>query len=250
MAAAWNAIFDNFGVKRVTKTDKGKSAYVPTLEQRVAIEAAGIKPGTTRPAPAFDVVVLFDPQVNSVKASYYHSERSDEAMRPPESRMGHGIISTWLNQGDEVVIGNIGSQVFAIKLTADNVSEESVTQEIVKRASRKTIFARAKQATGRPKRRVVEREEFVRDPYVVAAAILRSNGKCEMPGCACTLFTKDDGNPYLEVHHVEPLGTGGDDTLVNAAAICPQCHRELHFGDQRKAKLRSLKAYITALPIP
>ncbi len=38
----WSLIFDNWGIKRVTPTDKSKSAYVVTTEQEIAIQNAGI----------------------------------------------------------------------------------------------------------------------------------------------------------------------------------------------------------------
>ncbi|WP_256325004.1 HNH endonuclease signature motif containing protein [Nitrosomonas sp. Nm132] len=41
---------------------------------------------------------------------------------------------------------------------------------------------------------------------------------------------KHDGSPYLEVHHKIPLAFGGEDTVVNAIALCPNCHREAHYG--------------------
>jgi len=247
MSVAWEEIFDNFGVKTVARTDKNKSAYVPNQSQRAAIEAAGHKSGSARPAPTFDVTVLFDHQIKSVKASYYYSERSTSANRAPEPRMGHAIISNWLNESDKVVIGNIGTQLFAVKSIGVPISIESITQEVVKRADKKTIFDRARLATGKPKKRTVQRDDFVRNPYVVAAAIIRSNGKCEMPGCACELFYRDDGIPYLEVHHVDSLGQGGDDSLSNVAAICPHCHREMHFGKNRKKRLEVLKAHISSI---
>jgi len=39
--------------------------------------------------------------------------------------------------------------------------------------------------------------------------------------------------PYLEVHHVVPLAKDGSDTPENTVAICPACHRELHFGENK-----------------
>jgi 5-methylcytosine-specific restriction protein A len=39
-----------------------------------------------------------------------------------------------------------------------------------------------------------------------------------------------DGNPYLEVHHWIRLADGGEDTVNNAIAACPNCHRQQHFG--------------------
>lgn len=249
MTIAWKDIFDNHGIKKVTKTDKAKSAYVPNVEQRAAIEAAGITPGSSRPAPTFDVVVLFDSKTELVKASYYYSERSTDAKRSPEPRMGHEIISAWLNQADHVVIGNVGTQIFAIKLEGSAASDDDVIAEVVRKANRQTVLDRAKKSKGKPARKTVQRNDFVRNPYVVAAAVLRSNGKCEMPGCVRTLFLRDNETPYLEVHHVIPLAEHGDDTLVNAAALCPHCHRELHSGKNRKDRRKVLAAHIASLPI-
>jgi hypothetical protein len=246
MAVAWKNVFDTYGVKQVTKTDKKKSAYLPNKEQCAAIEAAGITPKRDF---VFDVAVLFDPGVKSVKASYYYSERSEKANRLPERRMGYGIISSWLSEGDRVIIGNVGSQVFAVKLQVAPANADDAVIEVAKKANKQTVFDRAKKAIGKPARRTVQRDDFVRNAYVVAAALLRSNGKCEMPGCTCALFLRDDDSPYLEVHHVLPLGEGGDDTLVNAAALCPHCHRELHFGKDKKTRRAALAVHIATLSV-
>ena len=44
------------------------------------------------------------------------------------------------------------------------------------------------------------------------------------------LLGQRDGTPYLEVHHKIPLAKDGEDTIENAEALCPNCHREKHFG--------------------
>jgi predicted HNH restriction endonuclease len=83
---------------------------------------------------------------------------------------------------------------------------------------------------------------------MVAGALIRSNQACEMPFCSIPLFLKDDGQPFLEVHHVVPLAESGVDELGNAAALCPMCHRELHFGRDRLKKRAKLAAAIAAKP--
>lgn len=249
MAASWKDLFDNFDIKKVSLTDKARGAYVPTKRQSVAIAASGNLPAATRPGPAFDVTVLFDPTTSSVKSSYYASKRSAAANRSPEPRMGHAIISSWLNVGDEVLIGNIGAQLFAMKMVSAPATDAVGIAEISKKASKNTILAKAKKATGKPARRQVIRSDFVRDPWVVAGAVARANGKCEVPGCACALFLRDDDTSYLEVHHIVPLAEGGDDTLVNAAAICPHCHRVLHHGKDRMAVRSALATHVAAIPV-
>ncbi|HHE3726254.1 TPA: HNH endonuclease, partial [Escherichia coli] len=43
-------------------------------------------------------------------------------------------------------------------------------------------------------------------------------------------FLKEDGTPFLEVHHIEWLSKGGEDSVENAIALCPNCHRQAHYG--------------------
>ena len=70
---------------------------------------------------------------------------------------------------------------------------------------------------------------YKRSPYVVAEVLLRANGKCQ--SCRCDApFLKEDGTPFLEVHHIEWLSKGGEDTVENAIALCPNCHRQAHYG--------------------
>ena len=69
---------------------------------------------------------------------------------------------------------------------------------------------------------------FVRDPEVRRVALVRAGGKCEW--CQETGFTMDDGSVFLETHHVVPLSDGGPDSIDNVAALCPNHHREAHYG--------------------
>lgn len=87
---------------------------------------------------------------------------------------------------------------------------------------------------------------FVRDPKVKAWVLKRANGICELCKQPAP-FTSADGLPYLEAHHVRPLAEGGPDTPANTVAVCPNCHRELHFGNQKKAKEAILYATVLQL---
>ncbi|MNL82582.1 HNH endonuclease [compost metagenome] len=39
-----------------------------------------------------------------------------------------------------------------------------------------------------------------------------------------------EGLPYLEVHHIHSIADDGIDLPINVASLCPNCHREAHFG--------------------
>jgi|GEM_PF-2406471 len=91
----------------------------------------------------------------------------------------------------------------------------------------------------------VTRAEYRRNSDVVAELMLRASGICEGCGCNAPFIRASDGTPYLEVHHVLPLAEGGDDTVENAIALCPNCHRRKHFGkddDQPAATAVSVNA--------
>jgi 5-methylcytosine-specific restriction protein A len=38
------------------------------------------------------------------------------------------------------------------------------------------------------------------------------------------------GTPYLEPHHIRRLTDQGPDDPRHMAALCPNCHREVHYG--------------------
>ncbi|CAI8817840.1 5-methylcytosine-specific restriction enzyme A [Pseudomonas sp. IT-P176] len=71
---------------------------------------------------------------------------------------------------------------------------------------------------------------FVRDPDVVAEALYRAGGSCEVCKKLAPFNRKSNGTPYLEVHHLVRLADGGLDNLANVAVLCPNCHRQAHFG--------------------
>jgi 5-methylcytosine-specific restriction protein A len=84
-------------------------------------------------------------------------------------------------------------------------------------------------ANRQPEQVVVLTRAFRRNPDVIAEVLLRADGTCE--GCGQSApFQRLDGRPYLEVHHRRRLADGGDDSVENAMALCPNCHRERHYG--------------------
>lgn len=85
-------------------------------------------------------------------------------------------------------------------------------------------------AQTKPQQIAVKTIAFIRNPDVVAEVLNRANGYCEKCKRKAPFLRAKDGTPYLEVHHRIPLANGGDDTVENAEALCPNCHREAHFG--------------------
>ncbi|MFB5088339.1 HNH endonuclease signature motif containing protein [Psychrobacillus sp. PGGUH221] len=75
-------------------------------------------------------------------------------------------------------------------------------------------------------------KQYYRNPDVIAEVLIRANGICEKCEKEAPFKRASDGTLYLEVHHIKGLADGGDDTVENAMAVCPNCHREFHFGQQ------------------
>lgn len=81
-----------------------------------------------------------------------------------------------------------------------------------------------------PERISITSNTFRRDAVVVVEVLKRAAGYCERCKKSAPFIKETNREPYLEVHHKIRLADGGEDTVENAIAVCPNCHRELHFG--------------------
>ncbi len=75
--------------------------------------------------------------------------------------------------------------------------------------------------------------ERVRNPYLPEIAKRRANGVCQLCGNVLD-FTDAAGRPFLEAHHIIPLGDDGPDELDNLVALCPNCHRKMHVAKRNE----------------
>jgi 5-methylcytosine-specific restriction protein A len=94
---------------------------------------------------------------------------------------------------------------------------------------------RLKNNLTKPKKQKSYVYAYTRNPDVVAEALYRANGVCESCSEKAPFNRKSNGTPYLEVHHIKPLSEQDVteeslDVLENVLALCPNCHRKMHFG--------------------
>ncbi len=89
---------------------------------------------------------------------------------------------------------------------------------------------RLKNTLKKPEKITTTSVTFKRNPDVVAEVLERADGICEECKKPAPFNRKKDNTPYLEVHHIIRLADDGDDSVENAIALCPNCHREAHFG--------------------
>jgi len=123
------------------------------------------------------------------------------------------------------------------RMLEDLNKTEDINDELYK-AVQKSMMDSRKERIRRLKNQIILVPEsyetttkmYKRNPDVIAEVLFRANGVCEKCNKIAPFVRISDGTPYLEVHHVNRLADGGEDTVNNAIAVCPNCHRELHFG--------------------
>ena len=128
-----------------------------------------------------------------------------------------------------------------------DLPETTVTNEIPDptpklRKLRKQAEADATKNPQNESSSIISGNQYQRSDKIREYTIVRADGQCEACGNAAP-FKKPNGEPFLEVHHVDELGEGGADDPSLVVAVCPNCHREIHYrrhGDQLNEALRNL----------
>lgn len=143
-------------------------------------------------------------------------------------------------------LGHVGAEVarriLALNAELDGPAEEPTAKLVeLKTRVRRLRGRRGALPIGaeRPAQSTVATVAYLRDPAVAAHVLDRACGKCEACG-SMGPFLAGDGEPFLEVHHVVQLAEGGPDTIDNAIAACPNCHRRLHHSIERAAFRKSV----------
>ena len=122
---------------------------------------------------------------------------------------------------------SLSSVMVEAKYAQDSL-EKRIRQSVLRPQSER--LERLAKAKKRPRTYIVKTKVYSRNSDVIAEVLFQAQGVCQ--GCSrpAPFVRSSDGAPYLEVHHRIPLAMGGDDTVENAIALCPNCHRERHFG--------------------
>jgi 5-methylcytosine-specific restriction protein A len=105
--------------------------------------------------------------------------------------------------------------------------QEAKAQRVARRLSDLEIRERASRGRSQPGQRQSLAVRFERDVFVSENAKRRAQGRCELCNNQAP-FSRADGEPYLETHHIVWLAQGGSDTVENTVALCPNCHRKMH----------------------
>ena len=80
-----------------------------------------------------------------------------------------------------------------------------------------------------------------RDRVIVEQVLAADKRKCEIDPDHRTFITRRNDELYLEGHHLIPLSRQKEfskslDVYANIIGLCPNCHRQLHFGKQSEVR--------------
>jgi len=104
------------------------------------------------------------------------------------------------------------------KIETDSEAKSISDEELIKRIKKSDKIIRTTQVTT---------TAYVRNEYVSEFAKRKAKGICQL--CEnFAPFNDSKGKPYLESHHVIWLSRGGDDSVENVIALCPNCHAKIH----------------------
>lgn len=137
-------------------------------------------------------------------------------------------------------IGSSNAKISIFEPTADNEQLDRIVSALQKQKIDNPPGSIS------PKQCSITTVAFLRDPLVKAWVLNNATGVCE--ACSSSApFNRSDGTPYLEVHHLIPLSEGGEDTTGNALAVCPNCHRQLHYAADKYSFISELRLRIARL---
>lgn len=105
--------------------------------------------------------------------------------------------------------------------------KRSIRQKQVSKLNEVELLKKIEDAPEKCSSRTIVSNQFERNEYVAEYAKKRAKGICQLCKNKAP-FNNNQGEPYLEVHHVVWLSKGGADNIKNTVALCPNCHKKMH----------------------
>lgn len=200
---------------------------------------------------------MLNKQQNSIE---FNKRKYNEQLREGELSSRTRASVEYRMQNISSVLNNLGLEILQGYLPANNVgintineiisllednplfykcneNENSVVNESINKLIKIGKLNKPK-GIAKPNKKETSMQTYERSPAVKAYVLQRASGKCEL--CGNSTFITANNSYYLEVHHIISLSENGADTTANTVGLCPQCHRELHFGKNKLEKKTSL----------
>lgn len=155
---------------------------------------------------------------------------------------GYGQSSLWYADGNTATyLSDIETYINEV----DNLADRVDTNFVEKIPDAINDLDDADLGNDRPGRSTYTSHHFIRNNAVRSRVISRANGRCEY--CGEPGFVRDDGSRFIEAHHIIRLAKQGPDTMENVIGLCPNHHRQAHFGKDRESLEAELKAKLLQL---
>ncbi|HEH9418502.1 TPA: HNH endonuclease [Aeromonas sobria] len=136
--------------------------------------------------------------------------------------------------------GHVGSATFT--LIERLIRQQDLAAHSYKKAPEQPL----PQGVETPQSRYVITNSHVRDLQVKDWILQNAAQRCESCNAPAPFITAA-GEPFLEVHHLKGLAESGSDTISNTVALCPNCHREMHYGCNKTEIVEALYQRIKRL---
>ena len=170
---------------------------------------------------AFNLITVRNLQpLDTLHSTSILKKMSDGLPLKPRKRAGG-----WSEVYDVDILSIVASET-------EDSSNQKLASEIdtARYLNSEALAERLRNAPRMPERVQLISIGYRRNADVIVAVLNRANGVCEKCEQPAPFIRRSDRTPYLEVHHRTPLADGGEDTVENAIALCPNCHREAHYG--------------------
>lgn len=130
-------------------------------------------------------------------------------------------------------------------------TEEEVYQADIEEILVKEDYLYEEEEEASPKPNAIKTKEGVtkwpRDSEISAAAIGKANYQCEIDPTHRTFTSNKTKRQFMEAHHLIPMQfqnifDNSLDKVANIVCLCPNCHRQIHYGtsDEKEALIEKL----------
>jgi 5-methylcytosine-specific restriction protein A len=180
---------------RILELEANRTPYSPTRLHRELI--AGELSGRT--------LGSVGRRMSNITATLAEAGRPHSVRYKPLSQVGTHVRQRLLALHDELLQGGATADPLVFRARVGALTKGKLSKP---RGSRK------------PGTETASVLRYVRDPKVAAWTLEQAKGICDCCSSPAP-FARADGTPFLEVHHVRTLASGGADTPDNTVAVCP-----------------------------
>ena len=113
-------------------------------------------------------------------------------------------------------------------------------EKTAKKLTDEELRKRAKHSGKKAGNRTVSATQYDRSVWVSEYTKRQANGICQLCNQKAP-FNNKAGEPFLETHHIILLAEGGEDSIQNTVALCPNCHRKMHVLNTQSDRQRLIE---------